>query len=247
MLRLLRITGILFFAVLIGFMANRLQDMYEAGTLFEHYNSQRKADITLLIVSTLGVGVLGFFEFVRTRRRLERRGYGSEKEEQEAVSEGLDSANIYSAPETVDQWKGRRTRASKSRHRQQIDPSAFWMGLLRVYCVILPVAYLCMLVVYLLSWLPRGSGSLALSILLPVLLLFSLLTSFGLLNKKPWGMNCGYAIAIFHLLVFPLGTAAGLILLLGLVGATSEFAIPSRERRRQALRKAKRKMSSVVV
>ena len=247
MLRLLRITGILFFAVLIGITASRLQDLYEAGTLFERYNSQRKADITLLIVSTLGVGILGFFEFIRTRLRLERHGYGSEKKDKEAVSEGLDTTNIYSAPETIEDWRGRRTRASKSRHRQRMDPAAFWMGLLQVYCVILPVAYLCMLIVYLLSWLPRGTGHLALSILLPVLLLSSLLTSFGLLKKKLWGMYFGYAIAIFHLLIFPVGTVAGVLFLVVLVGVTSEFAIPSRERRRQALRKAKRKMASVVV
>ena len=232
MLGLLRIIGIFFFAVLIGITASRLQELYETGTLFERYNSQRKADITLLIVSTLGVGILGFFEFIRTRRRLEQHGYGLEKKDKKAVTEDLDTANIYSAPETVGEWRGRRTRASKSRHRQRMDPAAFWLGLLRVYCVLLPLAYLCMCLVYLLSWLPRGAGHLALSILLPVLLLSSLLTSFGLLKKKIWGMYFGYAIAIFHLLIFPVGTAAGVLLLVVLVGATSEFAVPSRERRR---------------
>ena len=55
MRRLLVITGILFFAVLIVDTASRLQDEFEAGTLFERYNSQRKADITLFTISVCGI------------------------------------------------------------------------------------------------------------------------------------------------------------------------------------------------
>ncbi len=244
MLRLLRIIGILFFSVLIGVAANRLQEMYEAGTLLERYNSQRRADITLLIVSTLGLVSLSFFEFFRMRRRVERRGYGTVKKEQEFIDERLNPTSIYSAPKAVDEWQGRRARVSKSRHSQRVEPAVFWMGLLRIYCVVLPAVYLYTLGVYLFSWLPSGAGNLTLSIFFPVLLLISLMTSVGLLRKKPWGMNCGYAVAIFHLLIFPLGTAAGLVLLVGLIGATSEFVIPSRKRRRRALRKTKRKLRS---
>ncbi len=246
MLRFLCVIGILFFAVLIGYTANRLQEMHELGTLFEQYNSQRKADVTVLLVSILGLVVLGVFEFIRTRRRLERRGYVPMKKKQEEIDEELNTASIYAAPETVDPWKGRRTRVSKSRHRQRMKPIVFWMSLLRIYCVVLPVVYLYMLGVYLLSWLPNGAGNLALSIFFPLLALLSLLTSIGVLRKKSWGMNCGYAISIFHLLIFPLGTAVGLILLVGLISATSEFVIPSRERRRRALRKARQKLNSAM-
>ena len=247
MLRLLRITGILFFAVLIGFTANRLQGLFEDGTLFDRYNSARKANITLLVVSTLGLIILGFFEFFRTRRRLERRGYAPVEKEESPIDEGLDTASIYSSPEVVDPWNGRRTRTSRSRQHKKIEPARIWFGVLRIYSVVLPVVYSYVLANYLFFWLPDGVGNIILTILFPSLLLLSAATSYGLLKKKTFGLHCGYAIAIFHLLLFPWGTAAGLVLLVGLVGATSEFAIPARERRRlDRQKKAKRKLTSVL-
>ncbi|MEN8254754.1 MAG: hypothetical protein ABFR33_04710 [Verrucomicrobiota bacterium] len=239
--RLLRISGILFFAILIGFMANRLQELYEAGTLFEQYNSQRKADITLLIVSICGLAALGFFELVLSRRRVEQHGFGLasiKKDPEPAVG---DSASIYAAPEAIDEWQGRQERISKSRRRLSLEISGLWMSLLRVCCGVLPVVYLYTLVDYLFIWLPTGAGSLGLSILFPVLFLGSALASVGILRKKVWGLNFGYAMAIFHLLIFPIGTAAGLVMLVGLMGATSEFTTPEREHRRKAIRRAKRR------
>lgn len=243
MLRLLRISGILFFAVLIGFSANRLQELYEVGTLFEQYNSQRKADVTLLIISICGLATLGFFEFARSRRRVEQRGFGfaSMKKEPEPAVDGQNSASIYAAPESIDEWQERSERVSKTRRRLSFEISGLWMSLLRVCCGVLPVVYLYTLVDYLFFWLPTGAGSLGLSILFPVLFLGSALASIGVLRKKVWGLNFGYAMAIFHLLIFPIGTAAGLVMLVGLMGATSEFAIPERERRRKAIRRAKRR------
>lgn len=243
MLRLLRISGILFFAVLIGFSANRLKELYEVGTLFEQYNSQRKADVTLLVVSICGLATLGFFEFARSRRNVEQRGFGfvSMKKEPEPEVNGQNSASIYAAPESIDEWQGRQKCISKSRPRLSLEISGLWMSLLRVCCGVLPVVYLYTLVNYLFFWLPTGGGSLGLSILFPVLFLSSLLASVGILRKKVWGMNFGYAMAIFHLLIFPIGTAAGLVMLVGLMGATSEFATPEREHRRKAIRRAKRR------
>jgi len=241
MLRLLRISGILFFAILIGVAANRLQELYTVGTLFEQYNSQRRPDITLLTVSIFGIVILGFFEFVRSKRRFVRPGFAPMKKQQEPVGEGLDSTSIYAARETIGEWQGRRVRTVQSRCRQSLEIVGLWMGLLRVYCGVLPLLYLYTFLDYLFFWLPSGAGNLALSILFPTLLLGSVLTSVGILRKKTWGINFGYAMAIFHLLIFPLGTAAGLVMLVGLVGATSEFAIPKRERRRRAIRRARRR------
>ena len=110
--------------------------------------------------------------------------------------------------------------------------NGFWMGLLRIYCVVLPVLYLYTLMDYLIHWLPSGANHLVLTILFPTLLLVSALTSAGILRKKTWGMKCGYAMAIFHLLIFPVGTIAGLLMLAGLVGAASEFKLSARKRRR---------------
>jgi nitrate reductase gamma subunit len=66
------------------------------------------------------------------------------------------------------------------------------------------------------------------------------MTSVGILRKKTWGIKFGYSMAIFHLLIFPFGTAAGFVMLIGLMGATSEFT-PPRRRRLRVNRKAKRR------
>ncbi len=243
MLRILRLLGILLFAMLIGISASSLQGLHQDGTLFERYNSQRKSNITLLVVSIFSLASLGYFEF-RSRRWQGKRGYRSVRVEEDPGVDGLDSTSIYSAPETIDQWEGRRTRTSKTRHRQPFDGTGFWMGLLRIYCIVLPVVYLYTLLNYLFLWLPSGAGHLFLTILFPILFLASALMSVGTFRKKIWGINFGYGIAIFHLLIFPVGTIAGLFLLVGLVGSSSEFAIPAREKRRLA-REAKRKQMQV--
>jgi len=241
MLRLLRIVGILFFAALIGSTAAQLRELYKAGTLFEQYNSQRKADITLLAVSICGLATLSAFEIFRSRRRSVRRSFVSMNKGEQSVVGGLGENNIYDAPETVDKWQGRSVRIPKSRHRQVPEMTGLWMGVLRIYCLVLPVLYLYTLVNYLFFWLPSGAGNWFLSFLFPVLFLGAALTSAGILRKKTWGINIGYVMAIFHLLIFPLGTAVGLVMLFGLLGVASEFAIPERKRRRKALRKAIRK------
>jgi len=239
MRRLLCITGILFFAVLIGDTASRLQGLYKEGTLFEQYNSQRRADITLFTVSVCGLIALGYIEFIRPRRRVERPGFVSipKGQDEPAGMDGSASSSIYSAPESIDEWQGPLPGMSKLRNRPKWQISGLWMGVLRVCCGVLPVVYLYTFLDYVFIWLPTGAGHLGLSILFPVLLLGAVLTSVGILRKKKWGMNVGYAMAIFHLLVFPLGTAAGFVMLIGLVGATSEFATPPRRRR---TRKTKR-------
>ena len=115
------------------------------------------------------------------------------------------------------------------------------MGMLRILTMIFPVIYTYTFVNYFVYWIPTGAGTLMLSILFPVLLLISVMAFLGIRLKRIWGMNFGYAIAIFHLLIFPVGTAAGLIMLVGLVGASIEFETPSKVRRRKARRRAKRR------
>ena len=43
-MRVLRIAGIIAFALIIGYATNSLYKMYEVGSLFESYNSQRAED-----------------------------------------------------------------------------------------------------------------------------------------------------------------------------------------------------------
>lgn len=246
MVRLLYISGMVFFAVLIGDTAHRLQEMHRAGTLFDEYNSDRRAAITLLAVSSCGLAALCVIEIVRLKRRFEQPDFVSMGPEQEAA-EGDDSssADIYAAPKTVDEWQERRSRLTISTRSwrpslQVLEISTLWMRVLRVYCGVLPVIYTYTFLNYLFLWLPCGAGNWILSILFPVLLLCSVLTAVGILRRKPWGIKFGYAMAIFHLLIFPFGTAAGFVMLIALMGATSDFA-PPRRRIRQVSGKSKRR------
>lgn len=242
MVRLLYISGMIFFAVLIGDAAHRLQGMYESGTLFEEYNSERRSTITLLAASSFGLAALCVIEVVRLKRGSRRFPVFTavNKGQQAPTASESKSRSIYTAPEAVDEWMDRRNHIRKPSRRQRMEIIGLWMGILRVYCGILPVVYTYTLVNYLFFWLPAGAGNLVLSILFPVLMLGSILTAVGILRRKTWGIKFGYAMAIFHLLIFPVGTAAGFVMLIGLMGATAEFA-PSRRKRLRNARKARRK------
>jgi hypothetical protein len=230
----LRKSGVLFFAVLIGAAANHLQHMYVSGTLFERFNYGRKASLTILTVSLLGLITLVYFEFIRSKRRSKRQGFGSINVSEPPSMDGLGATCIYSTPDTLDQFEDRPPRSSTSRNRDWLKISSLWISLLRILCMVFPVVYLYTLVDYFVFWLPSGAGNLSLTILFPVLLLISVLSLSGILLRRVWGMNFGYALAIFHLLIFPIGTAVGLVMLVGLVGASTEFKSSARVRSRKA-------------
>lgn len=232
MLRRFRIFAILLFAVLIGIAVGRLQEQYKDGVLWDQYNSQRKSDVTLLVVSVMSVAALVVFEKFHSKRHLKQMRFGFMKADEESKAENVGSASIYSAPEVLDQWEGRRAYA-EVKPRRIFRINGFWIGLLRIYCVVLPLVYLYTMMDYVIRWLPIGAGHLVWTIFFPVFLLLSGATSVGFFRKKPWGMSCGYAVAIFHLLIFPIGTIAGLLLLAGLVGATPEFTRSARKHRRE--------------
>ena len=113
-----------------------------------------------------------------------------------------------------------------------------WMGLLRLCCVLMPVAYLVQLVLHLLRPAEDAAVAWVLPAVFASLMLLSMIVAIGVFAKKAWGMSSGYLLAICNLMVFPVGTAIGMFLLMGLVGSSVEFAIPAREKRRQARRKA---------
>lgn len=250
MLRMLRITGIVIFAMLVGIAANNLWKMYENGNLTERYNSARKANITMMVFSVVAVGALGFFELSRIRRYSSRRGYGgaryTEDKEEQPKEEGLDSTSIYSAPPTIDAWQGRRTRSSKSRSKQKMEKSSIWMGLLRVCCVLMPLIYGGLLARNLLASSVTSELAWVLPAVYGWMVLLSAITAIGLMAKKTWGITLGYVLAICNLMIFPLGTALGLFLIMGLVGASAEFAVPEREKRRAARRKAASRAQALI-
>jgi hypothetical protein len=214
--------------------------MHDSGSLFERYNSDRKSNLTLLVFSALSLGALGYFELTHSRRVVQRRGYGRRyhKEEGSSVSDDLDTTSIYSAPAVVDRWREGKVRAStKSRSKPRFVPGELWMGLLRMFCLVLPIVYTCMFVLH----LRRGGGELEFILLaaaLAFLALFSLVTVIGLLTKRTWGIAFGYLLAIFNLVAFPFGTAAGLFLLMGLVGASPVLILSNQERFRGARERA---------
>lgn len=242
MLRMLRVAGIVVFAMLVGIAANNLWKMYENGNLAERYNSARKANVTMLVFAAVAVGALGYFEFSRIRKHANRRGYGRRHREAAAgsasVTDRPDSANIYSAPQTVDTWKVRRDRSPKSRSKQKVEMTNIWMGLLRICCVLMPVVYGGLMAKNLLA----ESESSELAWMLPsvygAMALLSVVTTIGLMARKRWGMMLGYLLAICNLMVFPFGTALGLFFILGMVGASAQLVVPEHEKRRAARRKA---------
>ncbi len=232
MLRVLRIIAILVFAVLVGISARRIQQLYTSGRLFEQYNSARRASITLFVFSVVGLGVLGYLEISRFKRHGQRRGYSPTQGDGEPVVDGLDTASIYSRPESPDKWEGLRTRTSRSRHHKPFLFDNFWMGLLRVMVFSMPVVYALLLAACLAGWIstdmPMLCGGLG------FIGFLSLVAGVGIVWKKAWGLKVGYAIAMIHLLLFPVGTVIGLILLIGLVGAAPLFSLSSREQQRAA-------------
>lgn len=234
MRRLLVITGMLFFAVLIVDTASRLQDQFEAGTLFDRYNSQRKADITLFTVSICGLATLGFLEFVRPKWMAKREAASplplSRQPVAKATHHTTAPTNIYEAPKAMDEWEERQPQLSVAHRRLSVDMTGVWMAFLRIYCGVLPVVYLYTFLNYVFLWLPSGAGNIFLSFIFPMLLLISVMASVGILKKRAWGAKFGYAIAIFHLLIFPFGTAAGFVMLIALVSTISEFSDPKRKR-----------------
>lgn len=231
MLRAVRIMGLVVFAFLVGLSGNSLWKMHETGELMEQYNSRRRADLTLLVFSIGAVGALGYFELLRLLSQREKRGYGGMRypEQAEKRVEGVDTSNIYSAPKTIDAWQGHRIRTSKSRHKQRFDASGIWLVLLRIICLALLTAYLALLV---LQVLKGTSGSLLVTLYFALLSTLSLVVALGVFSRRMWGLAAGYVLCIGNLVVFPLGTVAGLLLLMGLVGATPCF-MPTDQKRRK--------------
>ncbi|MEE9367443.1 MAG: hypothetical protein V3V05_01125 [Pontiella sp.] len=210
----------------------------------EKYNSARKTNITLLGISMIALISLGFFELTRGRRVAARRGYSGtayKPDANEDMTEGLDSTNIYAAPKIDEGWQDRRMRGSGSRKNQQLDMTNVWMSMLRICCAIMPILYLGLLLICVLKIDPQSPSAWFIPMITSFVILFSLITAFGLFAKKIWGLTLGYILAIFNLLIFPIGTTLGMFLLMGLVGATPLFEVSSSDRKRKRKEKAKKK------
>ena len=103
------------------------------------------------------------------------------------------------------------------------------------------MAYASLLVICLSGqWVPPMIPVLLLNSIFGFMLVFSLISAFGIMRKKVWGFKTGYAIAIIQLLFFPAGTVAGLILLIGLVGAAPVILSPREQRREERAKRHKK-------
>lgn len=234
MLKVVRITAIVVFAIVVAFSAHSLSRMYSNGRLFDDYNSQRKSSITLLAVSILALFSLGSFELSQSRKSSRPRDYGGRDYRKDEANrlEGQDPSSIYAAPKTVDAWKGKRIVSSGNRrHRPVRELHETWMVLLRIACSVLPLVYIG---VFGFLYMHGIGGSLEKWVyptLCSMLILIAVLTAIGVFRRKTWGLSMGYLLSILNLVIFPIGTAMGLLLLIGLVGATPAFSSPSTRRR----------------
>ena len=234
-MRVLRIAAIIVFAVIIGYAANSLYTMYESGSLFDSYNSQRTDKIALLAISLLSMGVLGYIEMMGLRNEPEYRGFGGKhyREERGEVIEGKEVTSIYTAPKTVDPWQGRREIESR-RYNRSKEAYEYWLDVVRVFCAILPFAYMVVCVAIWMSGNPHGQEYWVLPTLFSSLALISLIVAIGVFCMKKWGLALGYLLAVMNLVIFPYGTVIGLLLLIGLVGAAPAFASYNIKFRRKA-------------
>jgi len=142
-MRALRIAGIIAFAVIIGYAANSLYKMYESGSLFDSYNSQRADKVALLAISVLSMGVLACMEVLGSRNVQEYSAFGRKhyQEDRGEVITGTKTACIYTAPKTVDPWQGRRESAARMDYSSKALYD-HWLHVVRVLCAILPIAYM---------------------------------------------------------------------------------------------------------
>jgi len=233
MLRIARIMGVVVFALLIGFSANSLKGMHESGELYETYNSRWRADVTLIGISSLAIIGLCYWELTRLRRLNNRKRYGQRRFGRDTGegADGLDSTNIYATPKSVDDWNGRKIRSSNNYKAPPAKATGdgFWMGLLRIMCLVLPLLYTGLLIYN----LKIGNEDPLIAILMPsvfsILLVLAVFTAIGILRKKTWGITMGYVLAICNLLIFPYGTATGMFLMIGLVGASSSFEVNKKQ------------------
>ncbi|MDF7799769.1 hypothetical protein P4C99_09850 [Pontiellaceae bacterium B1224] len=100
-----------------------------------------------------------------------------------------------------------------------------WMRCLQVLCAVYSVVYLVLLSLNLMQAYESSWVAILLSSVFVILFFLSIVTTVGICGRKTWDMMLGYVLVVYNLLIFPYGTAAGLILMMGLVGASPVFGV----------------------
>ncbi len=237
-MRMLRIIAILVFALLFGFSAHSLRKMQETGQLFERYNSQRKSSITLFGTSMIALLFLSAFEVGRLKKESAVRRYGERRyTDDPADDEPPKTACIYSSRKSVDEWPARRVSGVRTRNRRPARNLAeTWLVMLRVVCLLIP----CVNVVLFSMLYVNSTGTPDEQWIIPtmssVFVMVAVVAAIGIFTRKGWGLSLGYLTAIINLILFPIGTAMGLFLLISLVGASPAFSRTRERYSRQQVR-----------
>jgi hypothetical protein len=246
MLRSLRVIGIIVFAVLAGLSANTLKQMQENGELREAYNSRKKANATLLVFSVLSMSAIGFFELphlggARRRRGSSRRHHRSH--DFEPSREEQDTTSIYSAPKTMEKWNKNHIRTPSNHSKPAKKSNTFWLRFFPIFCVIMTLIYLGMTVHFFLKVHDDPVVGMTLKIVFGLLSALSVITTLGVMQTKMWGITMGYVLAVCNMLIFPVGTAFGLFLMMGLMLASSGFMEKEQEKRKKSRRRSEKRAS----
>jgi len=69
----------------------------------------------------------------------------------------------------------------------------------------------------------RGVGMGLVAAFLWILMLFVIATTTGILKRRHWGQGFGYALCVLHIIIFPVGTLFGMLMLIGLTGTRDRF------------------------
>ena len=218
MLRGMRVVGIITFAGLTAWSAYSIRSMYRTGELYEEYNTDDRAMTALLAFSVIGLGGLGYLEAFCALRASRKRGFRCPEPHEDEV-DGTDTTSIYCAPKSVDDWASKQRRTKPRNRGVQVEFSQVWMRFLKFGAFCLPLVYSLLLAFRWdslgaetsLDWLFRGY--------LITLLVCSAIAAVGIMHSRIWGQVYGYVLSVLNLLLFPYGTAIGLILLISLVGA----------------------------
>jgi hypothetical protein len=229
---MLRVAAIILFALMLGFSAHSLRKMQEAGQLFDRYNSQRKASITLFGTSIIALLGLSAFEIRRMRKPRGARRYGEIRytDQQELPDEVSKCSCIYASRTSSDDWPARRVGSSRSRSIQpRRSPPETWMAVLRIICLVIPCINIVLFSLLYLNSRGHPGDAWILPALCSVFVLLGIATAIGVFNRQGWGMSVGYLTAIINLVLFPIGTVMGLLLFIGLVGSSEIFSDASRK------------------
>lgn len=233
MLSVIRVVGIVIFAVVLGLAADSLWHMQEDGTLFDKYNSERKSSITLLAVSVVALVSLGSFEMRDMGRNKGASRFGERRYTEDDTSEvnPMKTSSIYAAPLSIDEWKERKApgyHSRRHRHKVAMDHPEDWLRLLQMICTALPAFYITIFSVMYAQGIGQSMGVWVFTSLCSCFLLLNICTAIGVFKTKAWGLSTGYLLAILNLVIFPVGTIIGLLLLISLVGASARFPQPAR-------------------